>query len=216
MLIYFLTQGLPVFFSRLAPNSWFSRLSLRMTSVSPHPATCVLNTCIPCVRKVKPTSYLIYFKKSIDNLMDTYTGPWHLWPLLSLSLCLRNPSVGQHFSSYLDVPFCFYPLSLVRTLQGGLMCGLFLGDHLVWRQRMDVFWALGSGGRVGEWKVRCWQLPDHSLGLFTITWTQEWLYQKVIDSFPQPAPPLPTDPQWVVVASTMLHLSPAVKVIFSH
>jgi hypothetical protein len=37
---------------------------------------------------------------------------------------------------------------------------------------------------------------------------------KVIDSLPQPAPPLPTDPQGAVVASKMVHLSPVVKVIF--
>lgn len=89
-----------------------------MTSVSLHPATCVLNTCIPCVRKVEPTSYLIYFKKSTGNLMYTYTGSWHLWSfLLSLSLP-QKPFIWPTFSSYLDVPFGFYPPSLVRVVQG--------------------------------------------------------------------------------------------------
>lgn len=101
--LFFDTGSLCVFFKRLAPNSWFSCLSLWMTSVSPHPATCVLNTCIPCVRKVEPTSYLIYFKKSTDNLMYTYTGSWHLWSsLLSLSL----PQKPFIWPTLLFLPWC--------------------------------------------------------------------------------------------------------------
>lgn len=158
--------------------------------------------------KVRANILLIFFKKFTDNLMYTYTGSWHLWSfLLSLSLP-QKPFIWPTFSSYLDVSFGFYPLSLVRVVQGWVDVGFISWRSLTMKTKDGCF--LSSRFR---WEG-CWMKGE----MLATSWPQVGTIchnmnpgvtiQKVIDSFSQPGPPLPTDLQWVVVASTMLHLSP--------
>lgn len=63
--------------------------------------------------------------------MYTYAGPLSsVTPPFPLSLTETLLLANMPLPTLMPL-LCFYPLSLVRVVQGGLMCGLFLGDNLV-------------------------------------------------------------------------------------